>query len=167
MPPAPTGATGAARLSAIAGLEQTPAAAAEFVPAFAFVYITLAVIGMAEPAAARSFAILVAVGDVLTNGSQVFSAVGAQTSGATAASVTQAAGGSSAADVALGPLAASPATVRAAVTSTVSGTGTYVTPSGRLTSKRPTGSPSSTSVTQAAKGQGLVFNPSTDQYVPA
>lgn len=74
----PAGATVASGFDAktIAGLDSSPAAAAQFVPAFAFVYITLALIGMAEPDAARSFAVLVAVGDVLANGVAVFSDVG-------------------------------------------------------------------------------------------
>jgi hypothetical protein len=74
----PAGATVASGFDAktIAGLAGSPAAAAQFVPAFAFVYITLALIGMAEPDAARSFAVLVAVGDVLANGVAVFGDVG-------------------------------------------------------------------------------------------
>ena len=164
----PAGATVASGFDAktIAGLDSSPAAAAQFVPAFAFVYITLALIGMAEPDAARSFAVLVAVGDVLANGVAVFSDVGAASSAGTSAAAANAAQVNQAAGV--GPLAPSPSSVRTEITSTVTGTGTYVTPSGRLTTKAPTGTtPTQTAVNSAAKAQGLVFDSATDQYVPA
>jgi hypothetical protein len=146
----------------LAGLEAAPAAAAQFVPAFAFVYITLALIGMADADTARSFAVLIAVGDVLTNGSALFGDIG----GAAAGTSTPASAAAQA--TAVGPLAPSPGSVRKEITSTVTGTGTYVTPSGKLTTKVPAGpTPTQTAVNSAARSQGLVFDSATDQYVPA
>jgi hypothetical protein len=159
----PAGSTVTTGFSAasVAGLEAEPAAAAQFIPAFAFVYIVLALIGAAEPDAARSFAILVAVGDVLTNGTQIFSSVGAQASGATAAAAAST-GTAAANNPALGPDAPSPQTVGKAVDETVTGAGVYVTPSGRLTNKTP----SASSIPQLpAAARNATYNPSTGQYV--
>jgi hypothetical protein len=151
----------------VAGLAGAPAAAAEFIPAFAFVYITLALVGMAEPDAARSFALLVAIGDVLTNGAALFGDIGGQVTGTTTATAgsSSSSGGLS---LPSGPVAPAPSTVHQALLDTVTGQGVYVTPSGRLTSKAPTGAaanPSGTVVAATATAQGLVYDPSIGQYV--
>ena len=76
---------GTGSLKGLVGLEAAPAATAQFLPAFAFIYITLGLLSTAAPDAARSFAVLVAVGDVLTNGSSVFTDMQGQAAGTTTA----------------------------------------------------------------------------------
>jgi hypothetical protein len=81
-PVASVPATGS--LKGLVGLEAAPAQTAQFIPAFAFVYIVLAVVGMGAPSIARSAAITIALGDILSNGVAVSSDITGQTGGAAA-----------------------------------------------------------------------------------
>jgi hypothetical protein len=85
-PVASVPATGS--LKGLVGLEAAPAATAQFIPAFAFVYIVLAVLGMGAPSIARSAAITIALGDILSNGVAVSTDISGQTSSTAGAAAT-------------------------------------------------------------------------------
>lgn len=68
-------------LLSIAGVQPAPAPTAQFIPAFAFTYLSLSVIGTFAPDLAKGFAVLIAVADLLANGLTVFNDIGSQTSG--------------------------------------------------------------------------------------
>jgi hypothetical protein len=93
-PVASVPATGS--LKGLVGLEAAPAATAQFVPAFAFVYIVLAVVGMGAPSIARSAAITIALGDILSNGVAVSSDISGQTTGKTVSTGSETSSSSSA-----------------------------------------------------------------------
>ena len=76
--PASSKPAGRGGAKALAGLESTPAPAGEFGIAFGFIYLTLSVTASFAPELAGSLAVMIAVGDVLANGSAVFVDVGNQ-----------------------------------------------------------------------------------------
>lgn len=82
-PHASAPATGS--LASLAGVEPAPASTAQFLPAYAFTFLSLSVIAVGAPELAKGFAALIAVADLLTNGLTVFSDIGAQTAGPTPA----------------------------------------------------------------------------------
>lgn len=78
-PHASAPATGSLR--ALAGVEVAPAPTAQFIPAFAFTYLSLSVIGVGLPDLAKGIAILLATADLLANGLVVFNDISKQAGG--------------------------------------------------------------------------------------
>jgi hypothetical protein len=61
---------GKSQLQTLAGMSAHPAAPAEFIVGFGFVFFSLSVIALPAPELAKMFAVLIAVGTTLANGTQ-------------------------------------------------------------------------------------------------
>ena len=74
---------GKSQLQTLAGMSVHPAKPAEFIVGFGFVFFSLSVIALPAPDLAKWFAVLIAVGTTLANGSQLFTDINAGVSTAT------------------------------------------------------------------------------------